>query len=160
MPWFVLYTKSRNEKIVADKLQAQGINVYCPLIKVSRRWSDRVKTLEEPLFRSYCFVHLEEHERAQVFNVPGIVRYLFWQNKAAIVRDCEIDAIKGMLAEANHSQIKLKTIGPGSHITINSGSFQNISGNVVQQQGRTVTIVLTSMQLKLTINLSRANILE
>ncbi|AUD06959.1 UpxY family transcription antiterminator [Spirosoma pollinicola] len=94
MPWYVLYTKSRNEKIVAEKLLEQGINVYCPLIKTKRKWSDRIKLVEESHYRSYCFVDLEEKKRATVFGIIGIVRYLFWQNKPAVVCDFEIEAIK------------------------------------------------------------------
>ena len=78
MPWFVIYTKSKSEKLVANGLRNLGFDVYCPLRKVQRKWSDRVKIVEEPLFRSYCFVNLKEEERHLVYNVPGFVRYLFW----------------------------------------------------------------------------------
>ena len=155
MPWFVLYTKSRNEKIVAEKLKAMAIEVYCPLIKTKRKWSDRTKLVEEPLFRSYCFVKLEEHERALVFKVPGIVRYLFWQNKAAIVRDCEIDVIKLMLNEVDHNFITVKSFEPKDRLTIASGSFTDISGNVMRQQGKIVTVILDSLHIRLTVDLSK-----
>ncbi|WP_227687032.1 UpxY family transcription antiterminator [Spirosoma arboris] len=69
----VIYTKSRSEKLAAKELQQRGVEVYCPFRKVKRKWSDRIKTVEEPLFRSYYFVHLEEHERQAVYEVPGVV---------------------------------------------------------------------------------------
>lgn len=155
MPWFVLYTKSRNEKLVAEKLRKNNIDVYCPLIKTKRKWSDRTKVVEEPLFRSYCFVNLEEHERSRVFGVPGIVRYLFWQNKAAIVRDFEIDVIKLMLNDIDHSLIQIKSYKLGDQLTISSGSFADLSGEIVRQQGRIVTIKLDALQLYLTVDLSK-----
>lgn len=155
MPWFVLYTKSRNEKLVAERLHARGIDVYCPLIKVKRRWSDRVKLVEQPLFPSYCFVCLNEQDRALVFGVPGVVRYLFWLKKAAIVRDVEIDAIKLMLNEIDNNLIQLRSYKPGETLQIASGSFTNVSGTIVRQQGKIVTVILDALQLQLTVDLSR-----
>ena len=155
MPWFVLYTKSRNEKIIAEKLREMGIEVYCPLITVKHKWSDRTKKVEQPLFPCYCFVRLEERERAKVFRVPGVVRYLFWQKKAAIVRDVEIEAIRLMLNEVDHNLIQLKAFRPGDYLTILSGSFADVSGKVVRQNGKIVTVILDAMQLLLTVDLSR-----
>ncbi|MBD2753322.1 UpxY family transcription antiterminator [Spirosoma validum] len=155
MPWFVLYTKSRNEKLVADKLRGMNIEVYCPLIKTRRKWSDRTKLVEEPLFRSYCFVNLAEHERAKVFTVPGVVRYLFWLKQPAIVRDAEIDAIKLMLNEVDHNLLQIESFTPGSRLTIGSGSFADLSGNVLKQQGRIVAIQLDALQLIVKVDLSK-----
>lgn len=155
MPWFVLYTKPRNEKLVAEKLRGEGIEVYCPLITAKRRWSDRVKIVQQPLFPSYCFVRLEERERARVFGVPGVVRYLFWQKQAAIVRDIEIDAIRLMLNEIDNDLIQLKTYKPGDTLQIASGSFIDVSGVVVRQQGKIVTVIVDTLQLLLTVDLSK-----
>lgn len=155
MPWFVLYTKSRNEKIVADKLRQRGIEVYCPLKLTRRKWSDRYKLVEEPLFRSYCFVRLADHERNQVFSVPGVVRYLFWQQKPAIVRDVEIEAIRRLLNDFDHASITVNQLKPGDRLTITSGSFSDVSGQVIAQQKKTVSIILDSLQLVVRLNLSQ-----
>lgn len=156
MPWYVLYTKSRNEKQVAEKLRERGIEVYCPLIKTKRKWSDRIKVVEEPLFRSYCFVNLEEKERASVFGVPGIVRYLFWQSKPAIVRDLEIESIKNMLNEVDHKLIRIETYSPNELIKINSGCFTGTEGQVIHQQGNNVSLFVKSLQIVLKVDVSRS----
>ncbi len=90
MTWFVLYVKPQNEIKVGKALTALGIEVFCPTKKEVRQWSDRKKTVEVPLFKSYVFVKLEAQNRNQVFSVPGVVRYLFWLGKPAVVRDEEI----------------------------------------------------------------------
>ena len=54
--WLAVYTRPRWEKKVDQLLKEQGTESYCPLNKVKRKWSDRVKTVEEPLFKSYVFV--------------------------------------------------------------------------------------------------------
>jgi len=158
MPWFVLYTKSRNEKLVAEKLREKGIEVYCPLLKVKRKWSDRVKTIEEPLFRSYCFVRLNENERALVFDVPGVVRYLFWLKKPAIVRDSEIETIKEMLDTHDHQAIKVERYELKTPVTINSGAFANASGEVTGQQGSVLTIRLDSLGVVLKVDLTKTTV--
>lgn len=155
MPWFVLYTKSRSEKTVADKLTAMDIEVYCPLIKTKRKWSDRLKSVEEPLFRSYCFVRLEEHERHKVFTIPGVVRYLFWQKKPAIVRDIEIDAIKMMLNQVDHHLLTVRTFQPGDRLRIASGTFTDTTGQVIRKQGKAITVMIDALQLILTVDLSK-----
>lgn len=124
------------------------------MIKSARQWSDRVKVVEEPLFRSYCFVKLEERQRHEVFAVPGLVRYLFWEGKPAIVRDAEIDSIKSMLAEVDHQLIQIKPFHPGNQLTIKSGSFRDSTGTVVRQDGRIVTVVLESLQMVVKVDLT------
>lgn len=155
MPWYVLYTRPRNEKLVAANLRALGIDVYCPLILAKRQWSDRVKLVEQPLFTSYCFVNLEEKERSRVFGVQGVVRYLFWQKQAAVVRDVEIEAIKCMLNEVDSDQIQIRTYRPGDALRIVSGSFADVYGTVLHQQGKVVHVLLPSLQITLTVDLSK-----
>ena len=76
LPWYVLYTMPRNEKKVAQRLSEAGYIVYCPLQKVRRQWSDRTKVVEEPLFKSYLFIQIEDSRRDEVFSFPGTVRYI------------------------------------------------------------------------------------
>jgi len=69
--WHVLYTKPRNEKKVAERLSSAGYTVYCPLQKVRRQWSDRVKVVEEPLFKGYLFVKIEEKKETRFLPFPA-----------------------------------------------------------------------------------------
>jgi len=99
MPWYVLYTNPRHEKKVSEQLTKKGIETYCPVYTTLVQWSDRKKKVEKPLFNSYVFVRLEDHEREKVFIVPGIVRYLYWLGKPAIIKEKEIEQIKIFLNE-------------------------------------------------------------
>lgn len=106
--WFVLYTKPRNEKKVAEQLAKLGIDVYCPMVKTIKQWSDRKKKVSEPLFKSYVFVKIEEKMRDSVFQANGVVRYLFWLGKPAIVKEKEIEAIRNFLSETDYSEKALE----------------------------------------------------
>ncbi|TAE37182.1 MAG: UpxY family transcription antiterminator [Runella slithyformis] len=155
MPWFVIYTKSKSEKIVANGLRKKKIEVYCPLRKVQRKWSDRIKIVEEPLFRSYCFVHLEEKERALVFDTPGVVRYLFWDKKPAIVRQQEIDVIKDLLNDFDHATIEALTFAPDDKIIIESGAFSSQEAQVTATQGKQIIVKIDSLGMFISINTTK-----
>jgi len=88
--WLVVYTKPRWEKKVNTSLVKKGIEAYCPLNKVRRKWSDRMKTIEEPLFKSYVFVKVEDAGMTEVRFVDGVLNYVYWNGKPAIVREEEI----------------------------------------------------------------------
>ncbi|MCC5613248.1 UpxY family transcription antiterminator [Nostoc sp. CHAB 5834] len=155
MPWFVIYTKSRSEKLVAENLRKKGIEVYCPLVKVKRKWSDRIKIVEEPLFKSYCFVRLEESERSQLFGVPGFVCYLHWLKKPAVVRQKEIDVIKYMLDDFDHQSIQVHELMVADKVRVNSGVFMEHEGEVVSRQGKRLTLQLASLGICITVDTTK-----
>src|SRR5690606_27789973 len=97
MKWFVVYTRPRAEQKSAQELEKLGVEVYCPVITELRQWSDRSKKVKSPLFKSYIFVRLKEPDRATVFSVPSVVRFLTWLGKPAVVKDQEIETIREWL---------------------------------------------------------------
>ncbi len=144
MPWYVLYTQPRQEKKVADNLKKLGIEVYCPLVTVIRQWSDRKKKVQEPLIKSYVFVNIENHKRDEVFRVVGIVRYLFWLGKPAVVRDIEIKAIQISL-DGIIKSFDILPLKKEDAITIHQGPFKGIEGIVKQINKSTVQLMLTDL---------------
>ena len=111
--------------------------MYCPVVKEVRVWSDRKKTIEVPLFKSYVFVQLLEKERQLVFSVPGVIRYLFWLGKPAIVRNEEIYTIKHWLSDGSVESCKVSELTPGDRITIKN----NLLGGEQSTEGRNHAIV-------------------
>jgi len=83
--WYAVYTRSRTEKQTQELLLRSGIEVYLPLVKNLKQWSDRKKWVEEPLFRSYLFVHISPAEYYDVLNIPGAVRYITFEGKAVAI---------------------------------------------------------------------------
>jgi transcription antitermination factor NusG len=145
MNWYVLYTKPKWEKKVAEQLQAIGIDCYCPLVIKERQWSDRKKKVEVPLFNSYVFVQLEEKDRSLVFNSPGVVRYLFWLQKPAVVRDEEIATIKKWLSASDTVEIEVSTYQVGDTIQLDSGPFINQQAVIKKVTTSHYVLVLESM---------------
>ena len=145
MNWYVVYTKPKWEKKVADKLIQQGIECYCPLVTQVKQWSDRKKKVETPLFSSYVFVQLADSDRNLVFQVQGVVRYLFWLGKPAIVKDQEIEIIKKSLTAPNLSDISISSIQVGDKIKLESGVFSNQNAIVQQVSSNYYVLVLEAL---------------
>lgn len=145
MNWYVVYTKPKWEKKVAEKLNQIGVECYCPLVSQVKQWSDRKKKIEVPLFNSYVFVHLNESERNDVFQVAGAIRYLFWLGKPAIVKDQEIEIIRTNLNASNVSDISVSNIQVGDKIILESGAFTNQSAIVQEVSNNYYTLVLEAL---------------
>lgn len=143
--WYVVYTKPKWEKKVAEKLNEIGIECYCPLITQIKQWTDRKKKIEVPLFSSYVFIQLEDGDRNSVFQISGVVRYLFWLGKPAIVRDEEINIIKTSLASPNLSDVSVSSIQVGDRIKLESGVFINQDAIVQEISNTYYTLVLESL---------------
>ncbi|MFV8346766.1 UpxY family transcription antiterminator [Flavobacterium sp. ZB4P13] len=145
MNWYVVYTKPKWEKKVAEQLKSSGIACYCPLITQVRQWSDRKKKVEVPLFNSYVFVQLADSERNAVFQSVGVVRYLFWLGKPAIVRDEEISVIKKWLDLSDGTDISVASVQVGDAIQLDSGPFSNQKAIVQEVNNTHYVLVLESL---------------
>ena len=156
--WYVLYTKPRNEKKVAERLSAAGYNVYCPLHRVKRQWSDRTKVVEEPLFKRYLFIQVEDKRRDEVFNYPGAVRYLFWLRRPAIVRESEILTIQKWLGQYDHSDIDISDILPGDYVRITSGPFTGEQAILLEKSNKKAVVQLRELGLQLSLSLSNSDL--
>ena len=92
--WFVLFTKPRHELKVLERLISFGVDAYTPTKIVTRKWSDRKKKITIPLLPSMVLVNLENKDPNIVFNIPGVVRYLFEYGKRAVVSNTEVVAMQ------------------------------------------------------------------
>lgn len=146
MPWYVLYTKPRNEKKTAKLLEAKDVEVYCPLQEIVKQWSDRKKKISEPVFRSYIFVKLEAYEQEQtaVLETPGAVRFLWWQKKPGIVRDEEITEIRNFLERYKGVSLTVN-FAEGDTVTVADGPFREQTGNIVRIKRKTAVLELKSL---------------
>jgi transcription antitermination factor NusG len=145
MNWYVVYTKPKWEKKVAERLNAIGIITYCPLITKVSQWSDRKKKVIVPLFNSYIFVQIEDKQRNQVFEVPGAIRYLFWLGKPAVVKDSEIETIKNWLSAPNTFEVVVDQWKKGDTIVLESGPFKSQSAVIQEVKQKHYILILESL---------------
>ena len=136
MSWNVIYTKSRSEKKVEERLKNIGIEAYCPVRTEVKFWSDRKKSILVPVLPSMVLVKIEKNNRNQVFDIPGVVRYMFWLKKHAVVRDSEVNSLKLLLESNNIIEQNVASYNVGDEIKISSlkdqlGIIKKISNNQI-----------------------------
>ncbi|MDR2448584.1 MAG: UpxY family transcription antiterminator [Prevotellaceae bacterium] len=147
--WYVLYTAPRAEKQVERRLQKEGISTFLPLHLSPRRWSDRIKLVEIPLFSSYIFVRAAEFLLYQAITVQGVSHVVYYDGKPAVVRDSEITAIRQFLEQARAKELNYQ---PDEKVLIACGPLKNISGKI-KKVGKAY-IVLHLEQIGLTVTVA------
>lgn len=156
MDWYVLYSKSRYEIKTANTLEKMGVQVYCPVIKEVRQWSDRKKTITKPLFSSYLFVKLNEHEREKVFEVTGIVRFVYWLGKPALISDKEINTIRVWLEGGQMEKIEVTGLTPGEIIKLNAGVFKDQEAKILDIGKTKMRLILLALGCTVTVSIKEA----
>lgn len=129
--WYAIYTKSRAEKKTLTQLQQRGIEVYLPIQKKLRQWSDRKKWVEMPLFNSYIFVKISEKEYYDVLQTPGVVRYVTFNGKAAKIRDEQIEFLKKLLSSEQELEISEHQFNVGEKVKVVVGVLHGMTGELV-----------------------------
>lgn len=156
--WYAVYTKPRWEKKVAELLSKKGVINYCPLNKVKKQWHDRKKLVLEPLFTSYVFVNTTPQQYSQIRSTPGIINFVHWLGKPAIVRDEEINAIQSFLTEFSAVQLEKIEVNLYDDVKIMRGPLMYHEGKVVQINNNTVKIELPSMGYALVAKVNKEHI--
>ncbi len=133
--WYAVYTLPRSEKKVADRFEKAGISYYLPLYKQLKKWSDRKKWVEEPLFKSYIFVQISEAEYFKVLNTLGVVRFITFSGKAVYIPQREIEIIQKLLLEFPDDLEVADNLSPGTPIEIIAGAMMGIKGELVDYRG-------------------------
>ncbi|RYZ22009.1 MAG: UpxY family transcription antiterminator [Chitinophagaceae bacterium] len=160
LKWYAIYTRPRWEKKVHHLLLQKGIESYCPLNKVHRKWSDRIKLIEEPLFKSYVFVRIAEEQRTEVRMTSGVVNFVYWDSKPAIIRDREIHTIKKFLDEHLDVEVVKVDWQPDQKVMITAGPLMNAEGRVVQVHGKTVKVLIESLGYLLLAHVDKNKIIS
>lgn len=156
MPWYALQTKPRHEQKVAERLKLLGVGHYLPLYLSERQWSDRIKRVWMPLFRSYVFVNLNNYaaECQQVLQTPGCRRFLWWLGKPARVTDEEIQAIQRFLGDFDQVSMDVQ-LEVGDRVEIVNGAMMKQSGILLELDKGKATLLLTSMNMKVQVTLNQ-----
>jgi transcriptional antiterminator NusG len=131
--WHALYTKSRNEKKVADALSDKGFEIFLPLVSTMRQWSDRKRKVQIPLFQSYIFIFTQYEKYYQdIITTPGVVKFVRIGKEVATIRQIQIDYIKKFLdheAKLDVTNEALFVLQQG--VEIIEGPFSGMRGKLV-----------------------------
>lgn len=123
-------------------LMEKGIESYCPLNKVQRKWSDRTKIIEEPLFKSYVFVRVAESEKQTVRMVNGVVNFVYWLGKPAIINDKDVEKIRLFLRDYTDINLGHIDLKQNDKVRVRSGVFMDRNGDVIEVKPNYVLAVI------------------
>ena len=119
---------------------------------------DRVKIVEEPLFKSYVFVHHVEGNQTKVRMINGVVNYVYWQGRPAVVRDVEIEIIRKFLNEYSNVEARSLDLKPGMEVKIQRGAFMEKSGKILKIEGNKVRVNIESIGFTLVASIEKSNL--
>lgn len=156
--WYAVYTKPRWEKKICAQLEKKGLVYYCPMNKVRRRWSDRYKIIEEPLFKSYVFVQITEEEKTRVRLTDGVVNFLYWNGKPGIIKDEEIEVIRKFLNEYEQVEARPISLAAGEKVRVKAGLLMDKEGVVIKVLNNRAFVVLESLGYELTAQFEKSNL--
>ena len=132
--WFALYTRPRHEKQVFEELTARAIEAFLPTYKVRRRWSDRYKIVEEPLFKNYIFVRMPIEKYHETLRPYGAVSFVRFDDKPAEIPDHEIDAIR-RLVESELPYNPYPYLKGGRKVRVRTGPLEGCEGILTRKKG-------------------------
>lgn len=134
---------------MAAMLLDKGIEHYCPLNRVTKQWSDRKKMVMEPLFKGYVFVAVEEALKWDVKQIAGILNYVHWLGKPAVVRQFEIETIQKFLQEFEGVEVCNASLEKKDNVIVRQGLLMNYKGIVVEIIGNKARVNIESMGVQL-----------
>jgi transcription antitermination factor NusG len=156
--WYVVYTKPRWEKKVYTLLTDKNIEAYCPLNRVRRKWSDRIKWVEEPLFKSYVFVKVVSEELTGVRMISGVVNFVYWLGKPAVVKNKEIEIIRKFLNDYDEVWTEPIELQKDARVVITRGAFMDKEARVVKVTHNKVRVLIESVGYSLVAVVARSNV--
>ena len=156
--WYAVYTRPRWEKKVFERLQNEQLEAYCPQNRVRKKWSDRTKWVQEPLFKSYVFVKVAEEEMTRVRMVNGVVNFVYWLGKPAVVKQKEIETIRKFLNDYEEVWAEPIDLSADARVTIRKGLLMDKEARVMKVMNNKVRVVIESIGYSLVAVIHKSNV--
>ena len=158
LQWYAAYTCAKHEKRVAQQLEERSIESFLPTYRSVRRWKDRRKVLELPLFPSYLFVQLDRGNRLDLLRLPGVLGLVCFQGKPAAVERSEIENLRQGLVNrtAVHPHPYLRA---GRRVRICNGAMAGVEGIMVRERDRArVVLSISLLQRSVCLDIDEADV--
>jgi len=156
LPWFALQVRARHEQGVAGHLEGKGYELFLPLYKCRKRWSDRVKEVEAPLFPGYLFCRLNPQDRLPILKSPGMIQIVGSNRIPTAVDEHEIQAIRAMVASGIPNQ-PWPFLAAGDRVRIESGPLRGLEGILVEFKGNhRLVLSVTLLQRSVAVEIDSA----
>jgi transcription elongation factor/antiterminator RfaH len=153
--WYAVRTKSNFEKIAAASLESKGYELYLPLYRVRRRWSDRTVEITTPLFPGYLFCRFDGKRKQPILSTLGVVSVLGFGMDPAPVADSEIEAIQTVLASGLQTDL-CQFLREGQRVRVIAGPLEHLEGILIKEKSRSRMVVsVTMLQRSISVEINR-----
>jgi transcription antitermination factor NusG len=156
--WFALQVRGRQEFNISENLGSNGYEWFLPLYKSSKRWSDRIKQVDSPLFPGYVFCRFNPMDRLPILKIPGVIQIVGFNRQLVAVDEDEIRAIQALVASGipNHPCPYLEV---GDKVRIESGPLRGLEGLLVEFQGNhQLVLSVTLLQRSVAVKIDSASV--
>jgi transcriptional antiterminator NusG len=155
-PWFALQVRARQEAGVAAQLGGQGYEQFMPFYKLRKRWSDRIKEFDAPLFPGYLFCRFDPHNRLPILKTPGVIQIVSFNSIPAAVEESEIVSIQRLVTSGiRHEPCPFLNVG--DRVRINSGSLSGLEGILTDVKGsRRLVLSVSLLQRSVAVEIDSA----
>lgn len=143
-PWFALQVRSRTEIGVENYLQSYGFECFLPLYTCRKRWSDRIKEVEAPLFPGYLFCRFNPQDRLPILKTPGVIQIVGCNRVPIPVDHREISAIQRLIGSGVPNQ-PWPFLAVGDRVNIQSGPLRGLEGILTDFKGNYRLILSVSL---------------
>lgn len=134
LPWFALQVHTTRESTVEGLLRGRGYDTFLPLYQRRKRWSDRIKVVDAPLFPGYVFCQLDIQNRLPVLTTPGVTRIVGYRRVPVPVDGTEINAIQAMVDSCFHRE-PWPFLQVGDRVRIERGPLSGLEGILLSIRG-------------------------
>src|SRR6202166_3984552 len=142
--WYALQVRSRKEGYVASQISGQGYECLLPTYKSVRKWSDRVKEVEQPLFPSYLFCRFDYQDRRAVVMTSGVLQVVGNGRTALPVANEEISAIQKAVSSGT-PHCPWPYVEVGERVRIACGTLSGLEGILVNFKGNHRVVLSVSL---------------
>jgi transcription antitermination factor NusG len=132
--WFAIQVRPRYERFVATSLKGKDIEEFLPLYKVRRRWSDRLKELEKPLFHGYVFCRINPVYRLPVLTIPGVIQFVGIDKEPIPITGSEIEGLRAIV-RSGLPALPWPFLRVGQKIRIEEGPLRDVEGILANVKG-------------------------
>lgn len=153
--WYTLYTRPGCEKKVANLLSRKNFENYCPM---KRQWNGRKKVVLEPLFNSYVFVQITESEIMSIRKTDGVLNFVHWLGKPAVIQEAEIEIIKRFMDDYSFVKLEKIPFDIAGNARIISGLSAENKSKMISVINNQVKIVLPSLGYMMLAEVEKSNV--
>jgi transcription antitermination factor NusG len=156
--WFAVTVKPQQESVVRDGLEFHGLETFVPTYCSARRWSDRIKHLQRPLFPGYVFCRFQLENRLTVLRTVGVRSIVTFGSKMGVISDAELDQIR-RIAKSGSLTEPWQYLRTGQHVRIHQGPLTGLHGIMVEVRNTfRVVVGIEMLQRSVAVQLERSQV--